>query len=499
MPRKTQTPSPDPGTARVFSYLDGEMSGRERSTFEAKMASDPALARNVASWRALLGRLDEVPTLASSADFRARVLASLNAGRPWWARLRGRSLGGSPAHVPNAFTALLDRELTTRQAGALAAFTARDAEAAAALAGWRRLYGEMETLPRFAASEGFADRLMARVRVPQPGRAIHPRIAPSSAKLRKPAAARLRETAGRWIGSRWPSPRDRFAAASGLAFGPVAALLLTLHVFSGSPLVESRLDDSGEVGGVVETVRREARLARERIRSGVRRELAQAPANRPHGPTAPHWEVRQAARTTFDTLVLFAFTGLLVWLVASRARHRVGVVVRAVGRRPARCTLVGLAGAFAVIPAYLAGVVALVVTILGIPLLVVWLPLVPLAVAGGGFVGLVAVSHHVGRWVLGRGLPWLRWAHRAPPSDGKLLGLGTLILPFVAGEWLKTLPFAGWVGDLLKVAGAVGFCTALATGFGAVILTRGGTRPTRWDEALDDFGSEREDPGGWTL
>ena len=267
-------------------------------------------------------------------------------------------------------------------------------------------------------------------------------------------------------------------------------------------LVESRLEDSGgevagEVTDVTRTLRRQEREAEERIRAAVRRELGQAPRNPPQSPSPFYWKVRRAAGVTFDTMVLFAFVGLFAWLLAGRARERVGVVVRAIAHQPARSAAVGLAGGFAVVPAYLAGIAALAVSLVGIPLLIVWVPLFPLAVAVAGFIGLVGVSHHVGRWVLGRGFRWLRWADRGPPSDGKLLGLGALFVPFVAGEWLRVLPFTGWVGDLLKVAGAMGFFLAAVTGFGAVILTRGGTRPTRWADAFDDNGDERDDLDEW--
>lgn len=264
-------------------------------------------------------------------------------------------------------------------------------------------------------------------------------------------------------------------------------------------LVESRLEDSGgdvagEVADVTEALRREELRAEERLREEVRRELGPARQYRRHVPSPSSGRVGRAVRFTFDTMVLFAFLGLFAWLVAGRARERVGVVVRAIGDRPKRCAAVGLAGGFAAGPAYLAGIAGLAITVIG---LIVWVPLFPLLVAAAAFVGLVGVSHHVGAWVLGRGIRWLRWADRDPPSDGKLLGLGTLFAPFVAGEWIRVLPIAGWVGELLKIAGWIGLFAAAVTGFGAVILTRGGTRPTRWSDAFGDFGDERDDPGGW--
>ena len=265
-------------------------------------------------------------------------------------------------------------------------------------------------------------------------------------------------------------------------------------------LVESELESSGgEVGGdvtdVTRTLRRQEREAEERIRTEVRSELGHVTRAPPQRPGRFYWKVRRAAGVTFDTIVFFAFMGLFAWVLAGRARERVGVVVRAIAHQPARSAAVGLAGAFAMVPLYLAGIAALAVTLVGIPVLIAWVPLFPLAVVAAAFTGLVGVSHHVGRWVLNRGFRWLRWADRPPPSDAKLLGLGTLFAPFVVGEWVRVLPFTGWVGDLLEFAGAMGFFLAAVTGFGAVILTRGGTRPTRWVDAFEDYGGD--DPGEW--
>jgi len=78
------------------------------------------------------------------------------------------------------------------------------------------------------------------------------------------------------------------------------------------------------------------------------------------------------------------------------------------------------------------------------------------------------------------------------------LGLATLFAPFVAAEWLKVLPLVGWAGDLLEMAGGLGLFLAVVTGFGAVILTRGGTRPTRWADALHDYDNELDDWGKWS-
>jgi hypothetical protein len=102
----------------------------------------------------------------------------------------------------------------------------------------------------------------------------------------------------------------------------------------------------------------------------------------------------------------------------------------------------------------------------------------------------------VGQWVLRRGYRWLNRTGPGQPTYTRLLGLGTLFIPWVAGSWLQVLPLTGWVGGVLQAAGTMGFVLAMATGFGAVILTRGGVRPTRWAAAYDDFEDDGEG-GQW--
>ena len=242
MPSERNTRAPDARTRRMFSYLDGELHTGERDAFEAEIASDQALAAEVASFRVLLATLDEVAAFAPAPDLRVRVLASLNVRESWWARLQDRLRGGSAAHMRNAFTALLEEGLTTRQARALTAFVAGDPEAAAALAGWRRLYRELEALPGFAPSEGFADRVMARVHVLEQQGSARQAVVRSGGRVLAdvpgvPALARYWTAARGWMPTGLPRRRERFAVASGMAVGPAAVFAATFCMLSGNPLL----------------------------------------------------------------------------------------------------------------------------------------------------------------------------------------------------------------------------------------------------------------------
>ena len=236
-----KTAAPDPRMERMLSYLDGTLSAIERHAYEAELAADPVRAREVEGHRTLVATLDEMAAYVPSSDFRVRVLAYLSTPQPWWARLRRRLLG-VPEPMSNVFTAFLDEGLTARQSRALTAFVARDPEAASALAGWKQLFAQLESLPGLAPSEGFADRVMVRLRVLEQQRAARPEVASAGSRRARalpalPSPSRYRELVTAWVDARWPTPRDRFAVTSGMAVGPVAVFLVTLHMLSGNPLL----------------------------------------------------------------------------------------------------------------------------------------------------------------------------------------------------------------------------------------------------------------------
>ena len=222
---------------RIFSYLDGEMSDGERAAFEVRLGTDPLLAAEVESHRVLLAALDQMAVFSPSSDFQMRVLASLAVRKTWWVRLRHRVWSAAPP-VPNLFTELLDEGLAPRQARALMAFVERDRAAAATWNDWRGLFRALESLPALEPSEDFADRVMARVGALERQRSSRPAVVRVGTGIAlPPLAARHLALARQWIGRRWPTPHERFAVTSGMAVGPVAAFLVTLHMLSGNPLL----------------------------------------------------------------------------------------------------------------------------------------------------------------------------------------------------------------------------------------------------------------------
>lgn len=141
-----------------------------------------------------------------------------------------------------------------------------------------------------------------------------------------------------------------------------------------------------------------------------------------------------------------------------------------------RSMAVGLAAGFLVLPAFVILIVALAVTIIGIPLLLVAVPLYPLAVAAAITMGLLAAAHAIGeRTAEQRERFELR--HRNAYAY-LFTGLAMLLTPLLAAHLIVMTGFLGFIGTLLKVVTGVVIWAAATAGFGAVILSRAGTRRT---------------------
>ncbi len=208
----------NPGARRLFSYLDGELGPDERIGFEREVARDPALRAEVRGYRSLFTALSAMEPHAPSDDLKARIIASLLIRPTTLGRLWAWFAGRSPSSVENVFDALHDGTLPARQARELRALAARNPEAAGVLASWGGLHRELGRLQALAPAAGFAERVMARVQLRETRR--------SHASVR------------RFLAGLWPRRQERLAAASGVAFGPTAAIAATGYMlFANNPLV----------------------------------------------------------------------------------------------------------------------------------------------------------------------------------------------------------------------------------------------------------------------
>jgi len=143
-----------------------------------------------------------------------------------------------------------------------------------------------------------------------------------------------------------------------------------------------------------------------------------------------------------------------------------------------RSGLVGLAASFLVIPAFVLGIIALVISIIGIPALLVFLPLYPVAFVVAVLLGYLGVAHAAGEAFAERRFSGEEWYRMGNSYYFLLAGLGLLLALFLGAHILElTGPFLGFLQGILMFLGVV-LTWALSTiGLGAVLISRGGSRP----------------------
>jgi len=137
-----------------------------------------------------------------------------------------------------------------------------------------------------------------------------------------------------------------------------------------------------------------------------------------------------------------------------------------------RAGALGVATSFLIFPAYVVGIVVLALTIIGIPLLIVFVPLFPILVMAAGACGLVAVAHAVGERTAERRGSWD--AQYRNSYAYVFTGLALMLAPLVAANLLKMTVFLGFAGGLLEFLAKMGLAFAAAVGIGALLLTRAG-------------------------
>jgi hypothetical protein len=157
------------------------------------------------------------------------------------------------------------------------------------------------------------------------------------------------------------------------------------------------------------------------------------------------------------------------------------VVARTVAHVPGRAFAVGWAGALLSPFAWIAGIVLLAVSIIGIPALILWLPLFWVALASAFLLGFLAVCRNVGTWWVRRGEGYQPQGLDTDQPAARLgVGLAIFMLAFVAASILQ---IGGSLFNIFQgffvVAGSFVAVNATVMGFGAVLLSRAG-RDRRW-------------------
>jgi hypothetical protein len=230
---------------------------------------------------------------------------------------------------------------------------------------------------------------------------------------------------------------------------------------------------------------RQVRQAEARATAEAR---VQRRAERPARSTSPFRHITRGLAGIFSLLVTyFVLFAIGVAVIFFGGRKYIEGVADTARRAPTRSLLVGLAGAFLVIPAFILGIIALAISIIGIPALLVWAPGFPLAVALAGLLGYLGVAHALGEVLAERRFEGSDWFQRSNSYYFLLSGIGLLLALFIAGNVVHMAgPWMSGIRGLIMFFGGVGTFLAVAIGFGAVLLSRAGTRPLRPDSILDD-------------
>ena len=236
-------------------------------------------------------------------------------------------------------------------------------------------------------------------------------------------------------------------------------------------------------------IRREIREElRSELRDELRREFRNVEeASRGYSP------LRALGRGITDivgNVITFLLLSLLALGAVYFAKDNLEVVADTAQRNPLRAGMVGLAGAFLVLPAWVLGCVALVASVVGIIALPFWALLFPVAVALGAGLGYLAVARNVGEWVASKDIRSLEWLRPTNTFYAVTAGIGALLAFPVSASILDIVPFFGFFSGLLATLGTMAIVAALLIGFGAVLLTRGG-RQADFYGSDDPFVGER--------
>jgi hypothetical protein len=245
----------------------------------------------------------------------------------------------------------------------------------------------------------------------------------------------------------------------------------------GEGIVEIDRDADMDLNVQVDTER-----IRDEVREEIRRELRSSDRDRNRESlfSAPFRTVARATGGVLENAFMVLLLGLLGAAAVVFAGENVEVIAETARRSPGRSAMVGLAGTLLFLPAWILGAVALVVSIIGIPVAIAWLPLFPLAAVLAAVLGYLAVARNAGEWLADSGYPWTGWIRKSNPLVTIVGGLVGLMGLFAAANVLSIVPFFGFVTGLVAFVATVVTFVAVQIGFGAVLLTRAGRRREYW-------------------
>lgn len=193
---------------------------------------------------------------------------------------------------------------------------------------------------------------------------------------------------------------------------------------------------------------------------------------------APLRHVARGITGIFSLLITYAVLfGLGFVTVMFGGRKYIEGVADTVRQGVGRSFLVGLAGAFLVIPVFVLGIIALAISIVGIPALLIWVPLFPIATLLAILLGFLGVAHSAGEAWAERQYNGGEWFSRANSYYFMAAGLALMSVLFIAANVITMAgPWLGFLNNILNFLGVVVTWAAATIGLGAVLISRGGSR-----------------------
>lgn len=159
----------------------------------------------------------------------------------------------------------------------------------------------------------------------------------------------------------------------------------------------------------------------------------------------------------------------------------------AAGAAPIKSALVGLTAELLFVPLLVLGAILLAVTIIGIPFVVVLVPLALVTMFVAMLVGITGVALRLGRTIGDR----LNW-HVSSPTAMALVGIFVIVLPTLVFQALALAPgplpvrASLAVASLLEyVAWTIGLGATLLTGFGRWAVVPPPVPPAAYDSMAE--------------
>jgi hypothetical protein len=269
----------------------------------------------------------------------------------------------------------------------------------------------------------------------------------------------------------WSPPRGPGANAFTAAFANIATA-------AREPVTAAAPPAPGRQDTVVRLEQRIQELER-RLQERERRATAAASRAQPRRDT---WRPVRYVMNGLGGMISVAVSWLILMMIGAgvvlAGRRNLENVADTARVSALRAWLVGLAGTFLLLPAYILGIIALAISIVGIPLILVWAPLFPVAAVLAVIFGYVAIAHATGEAFAERRFQGIDWFRHGNSFYYIGTGLALLLALFFFSQFVQMGgPWLGFLHGLLVFLAVTLTWIVGTIGFGAFLLSRAGTRP----------------------